>query len=136
MSETMDDMMARLVKEGETHRARLIPQDPPSAMSRHDLLEAAKAATADRGLNYGRPEDNFRRIARLWNAHLVNRHAEGFGGDTGMAIPTLDAIDVAQMMALLKIARLEHAPDHMDSVVDLAGYAACLAEIVSQREVG
>jgi Domain of unknown function (DUF6378) len=29
----------------------------------------------------------------------------------------------------LKLARLENQPDHMDSWVDLAGYAACDAEI-------
>jgi hypothetical protein len=33
------------------------------------------------------------------------------------------------MCADLKLARLENQPDHMDSWVDLAGYAACGAEI-------
>lgn len=97
--------------------------------TKRDVLEKAIAAVADRGLNYGKPEDNFRRIARLWNAHLVNRHSDKAGGDTVTALPKLDEIDVALMMALMKIARLDNDPTHLDSIVDLAGYAACLGEI-------
>lgn len=95
-------------------------------VTKQSILDAASAAVADRGLNYGKPEDNFTRIAKLWNAHLGNRYFEGFGGDTTVALPTLDASDVAMMMILMKVARLEHMPSHMDSVVDIAGYAACL----------
>ena len=36
---------------------------------------------------------------------------------------------VALMMALLKVARLIKSPEHLDSWVDLAGYAACGGEI-------
>jgi hypothetical protein len=32
------------------------------------------------------------------------------------------------MLALLKIARLKNSPNHRDSWVDIAGYAACGAE--------
>lgn len=45
-------------------------------MKKAELLEIAKAAVADRGLNYGRPEDNFARIAALWTQHLRNRYSE------------------------------------------------------------
>jgi hypothetical protein len=44
-------------------------------------------------------------------------------------MPILKPADVAQMMALMKIARLENDPSHLDSWTDLAGYAACGAEI-------
>jgi hypothetical protein len=98
-------------------------------MTKRRLLETAIEAVADRGLNYGRPEDNFRRIARLWSTHLVNRYGEGFGGDTTVAVPALDEHDVAQMMILMKVARLENSPKHADSAVDIAGYAACIAEL-------
>jgi hypothetical protein len=84
------------------------------------LLDAAKAAVADRGLNYGKPEDNFERIARLWTQHLRNRDQEDV---------VVTAADVATMMVLLKIARLQNDPTHLDSWVDIAGYAACGAEI-------
>lgn len=89
--------------------------------TKREVLDRAIEAVADRGLNYGAPEDNFVRIARLWNAHMHNR---GIGTNV-----SLDATDVATMCALLKIARLQHQPDHMDSWVDLAGYAACGGEI-------
>lgn len=101
----------------------------PERMTKRRLLETAIETVAGRGLNYGRPEDNFLRIARLWNVHLLNRHGEGFGGDTTVALPTLDAIDVALMMDLMKTARLENSPTHMDSWIDKAGYAACGGEI-------
>lgn len=84
--------------------------------TKRDILEAAIVATADRGLNYGSPEDNFTRIARRWQVHFRNRH--------DLEVP-VDAHDVAMMMADLKLARLENKPDHADSWVDLAGYAAC-----------
>jgi hypothetical protein len=37
---------------------------------------------------------------------------------------------VAQMMVLLKMARLMQTPDHRDSVVDMAGYTATYARVV------
>lgn len=94
-------------------------------MEKHELLDAAKAAVSDRGLNYGKPEDNFNRIAALWMVHVENRY------DVSIVF---DATDVALMMALMKIARLQHQSDHKDSWVDLAGYAACGANIAVQDE--
>lgn len=94
-----------------------------TAISKYDLLDLAKAAVADRGLNYGKPEDNFERIAYLWNAHIRNKHR---------LIIELGPTDVAMMCALLKIARLENQPDHLDSWIDLAGYAACGANIACE----
>jgi len=105
------------------------------SMTKRRLLETAIEAVADRGLNYGRPEDNFRRIARLWSTHLVNRYGDGLGVETTVAVPTLDEHDVVQMMILMKIARLENSPTHMDSLVDCAGYAACGGEIAGGASV-
>ena len=87
-------------------------------ITKEALLDAAKGTVADRGLNYGSPEDNFGRIARLWNTHMTNRH-------NGPLTPA----DVAQMMVLMKVARLENTPAHLDSWTDIAGYAACGANI-------
>lgn len=98
-------------------------------VSKRETLEKAIAATADRGINYGRPEDNFDRIAQLWTVHLRNRYAGGYGGDTTISTPIITPDDVSMMMALMKIARLQNDPTHLDSWVDLAGYAACGAEI-------
>jgi hypothetical protein len=93
-------------------------------MQRATVLSEAGQAVADRGLNYGSPEDNFARIARLWNAHLNNVLA--------FPIPepwALKPSDVALMMAQVKMARLANDPTHADSWVDIAGYAACGGEV-------
>jgi hypothetical protein len=83
------------------------------------LLDEAAETLEARGKPYGGAEDNFERIARLWSAHLVNRYNDYLGN------LTLDRKDVAIMMILLKTARLANDPEHRDSWVDIAGYAAC-----------
>lgn len=85
------------------------------------ILDLAKQAVGDRGLNYGKPEENFDRIANLWNAYLLNKQDKA-----------LYAEDVACMMILLKVARLQNCPHHKDSIVDVAGYAACLGEMINE----
>jgi hypothetical protein len=42
-------------------------------------------------------------------------------------------VDVAMMMALLKIARIQSGTATEDSFVDLAGYAACGGEIATDN---
>lgn len=94
-------------------------------MNKAELLDLAKEAVAGRGLNYGKPEANFERIALRWSAHLKNAY------DIDIAIMPSS---VAIMCADIKIARLENTPGHLDSWVDIAGYAACGAEItVSEK---
>ena len=94
-------------------------------MNRLECLEAASDAVSRRPDQYGPPEENFERIANLWRAHLTNK----WGREV-----YLDATDVALMMALLKVARLECNPHHADSWVDLAGYAATGAEVADDLE--
>lgn len=88
-----------------------------------ELLDMARATVADRGAHYGAPSENFERIAARWRAHIKN----AFGVD----VP-LTAINVAVMHADVKLARLEHEPEHLDSWVDVAGYAACGADIATE----
>lgn len=87
----------------------------------HVLDEAKKCVLQDRNSTYGKPEDNFRRIAELWTAYLNIRPKDANAPIT----PT----DVAQMMVLMKMARLSHNPTHKDSWVDGIGYLACGAGI-------
>lgn len=90
-------------------------------MNRKETLEKAMACVlGQREQDHGTPEDNFGRIARLWCAYL------------GVEI---NSCDVAMMMALLKIARIAGGSATEDSFVDLAGYAACGAEISNKTEV-
>lgn len=83
-------------------------------MNRLDTLKAAaECVCGSREEDYGSPEDNFAVIAALWTAY------------TGTDVTPKD---VAMMMALLKIARAK-AGSKPDTYIDLAGYAACGAEI-------
>lgn len=89
-------------------------------MKRKETLEKAIACVCgQREQDYGSPEDNFRIIAQLWTAY------------TGYPF---DSKDVAMMMALLKIARIASGTATEDSFVDLAGYAACGAEIATKEK--
>ena len=86
-------------------------------MTRKDILEnAARCVSGQREQDYGKPENSFNLIAGLWSNYL------------GVQV---SALDVAMLMSLLKIARIRRGPDHLDSFVDLAGYAACAGEIAS-----
>lgn len=83
-------------------------------MNRLDTLKAAaECVCGSREEDYGSPENNFAVIAGLWTAY------------TGTDVTPKD---VAMMMALLKIARAK-AGSKPDTYIDLAGYAACGAEI-------
>jgi hypothetical protein len=77
------------------------------------LTEAARIVSSDRNRSYGEPEANLGRIADLWTV-LFGRK--------------VTARQVAWAMALVKIAREVNAP-HPDNPVDVAGYAACAAEL-------
>jgi hypothetical protein len=88
-----------------------------------EILEEAIAVVGGRGKSYGRPEDNFLRIARRWQVHLLNRH--------GIDVP-IDPADVAMMMIDMKQARLENDPGHHDSWVDVCGYGACGGELAAR----
>ena len=89
-------------------------------MTRPEVLDMAKKMVCgQREQDYGSPEDNFTQIARLWSAYLNFR---------------VRPLDVALMMALLKIARISTGTATEDSFVDLAGYAACGAEIAAPKE--
>lgn len=89
------------------------------------LAEAEKVVNGPRAQFYGPPVVNFKRIADLWDAWLVGRP------DRSAPISTYD---VAYMMILMKLARLQHQPYHRDSVVDIAGYAGCAEKLA--RDLG
>lgn len=87
-------------------------------MTRSEILEAArKCVCGEREQDYGTPENNFKRISDLWSAYMGIQFSE---------------VDVAMMMALLKVARIKTGTGTDDSFVDLAGYAACAGEITEE----
>ena len=92
-------------------------------MTRKEILATAeKCVNGERQEQYGTPEDNFRTIAEFWQIYLSKKPQ-----------PTsIDAHDVAVMMALLKIARIASGQIKDDNYIDLAGYAACAGEIATE----
>lgn len=84
-------------------------------MKRENVLNKAKECVCgQRELDYGTPENNFGMIAKLWSEYIGTE---------------ITAVDVAVMMILLKTARIKNGGGSGDSFVDIAGYAACAAEI-------
>ena len=91
----------------------LIRKEKEKKMTREEIL--AKATMIVEGQREGDEgaEDTFELIAALWGAYLDY-----------VITPT----DVCMMMALLKIARVKCGRSVGDSLVDIAGYAACAAD--------
>ncbi len=88
-------------------------------MTRKEILDTATShVTKDRAATHGEAEDSFGLIGSLWGVYLNH---------------PVSAYDVALMMALLKIARARMNPDHLDSVIDGAGYLACAGELASKN---
>ena len=108
----------------EPQKVPVFAEVPVQHTPREQLLrEAIQITTSDRNKHYGNPEDNFNNIANFWNLYLGNA---GKLREDSM----LCGIDVAHMMVLMKMARLSTNPLHRDSILDVAGYAACAADFV------
>jgi len=93
------------------------------------LNEVMEIVHKDRNANYGNPENNFQQIADLWNAYWTARNKNMYRGQGEPPQLLFTSHDVAIMNMMIKIARLAKNPQHHDSVVDIAGYAACLADV-------
>lgn len=78
------------------------------------ILAQAQAAVLNREPLYGPARQNFDLIAKRWSLVV------GVG---------VTPEQVALMLIDLKLARLSHDPTHVDSIIDVAGYAACLDAI-------
>lgn len=90
-------------------------------LTRKEILQKVEQIVCqDREKQYGSPEDNFTKIAKLWNAYR--------GTDD------ITPADVAVMMALLKIARISSGEYKEDSWIDLVGYAICGGAIASMED--
>ena len=83
-------------------------------MNAEAFLEHAADLVTRRRREYGEPVHLFEQIAKRWSLTL--------GVKVSPAQVVLCLIDV-------KMARLARNPKHLDSQVDVAGYAACLREV-------
>ena len=91
-------------------------------MNRFDVLEAATATVAEREDSYGSPKEMFDKAAVMTTLIL-----EGKLKDDAF----VTVADVVLIMALaIKGSRLiQSGGTHVDSQVDLAGYASLLSEV-------
>ena len=83
-------------------------------MNGPELLEHAAGVINRRRREYGEPVELFEHVARRWSLTL--------GTKVSPAQVVLCLID-------LKLTRLARDAKHLDSVVDVAGYAAVLREV-------
>jgi hypothetical protein len=83
-------------------------------MNGPELLEHAAGVVTRRRREYGEPAAVFEAVAKRWS--LV------FGIEVTAAQVVIALLD-------LKLARLARDPKHLDSQVDVAGYAAVLREV-------
>jgi hypothetical protein len=81
------------------------------------LLETAKATIGARRKTYGPCREHFAKTVAAVNAIFADK----------LRAPLTEA-DWAQIMILDKLARHQGTAKSSDTPVDLAGYAACLAE--------
>jgi hypothetical protein len=89
----------------------------PTTLRVEALREAARIISGERNKQYGGPEENFERIAKIWE--II------FG------IPVSNE-DVAMAMVAVKVARYASKSGYQpDTWVDIAGYAACGYEVGS-----
>lgn len=94
------------------------PALPPLYNRSGILEEASNLISGERHEEYGDAKGNFEKIAGYWNAHL------------GL-VNFISAQDVAAMMVLLKVSRLQGEEPQIDTYIDICGYAAIGGEIAS-----
>jgi hypothetical protein len=101
----------------------LLPKKSGTEYRREVLKQVEGCVCRDRQNSYGDAEDNFENIAAYWTLWLHQR---------GLLPPDkkIDALDVAQMSALIKTARKTANLYHEDNWVDGAGYEVCGGGIV------
>ena len=83
-------------------------------MNAEAFLEHAAGLVTRRRREYGEPVNLFEHIATRWSLTLGTK---------------VSPAQVALCLIDLKLARLARDPKHLDSQVDVAGYAACLREV-------
>jgi hypothetical protein len=83
-------------------------------MNGPELLEHAAGLVSRRRWEYGEPIDVFEAVAKRWSLVLGTK---------------VTAAQVVIALLDLKLVRLTRDPQHLDSIVDVAGYAAVLREL-------
>lgn len=127
-NEEFQKARADRVKPAQEHQERRTAEiraehaPPPGKLRQGVLDRAAKLVNGDRDKQYGEPKQNFARAADVLNGL-------GYSGPGGRRlVPS----DVAKINIGLKLARSSHG-DTLDTIDDVAGYAACWGEVFEQE---
>lgn len=103
----------------------IVPDEAPQSQPHHPAprevaIETARALiTGDRHRAYGPAERNLQSIADLWSFYM----------DT-----EIDAVQAANMMALMKIARMKTDAKKEDNYFDAIGYLAIAYELAQSND--
>ena len=99
-------------------------REESEAMTKSEFLDEVKRIVAEREGQHGKPGDTFKAIAAAWSAYLA----------AVVGVPVmLREEDVTMMMVELKVHRFAGGQGtHMDTLLDIAGYAACAGELASR----
>lgn len=93
------------------------------------LTKASELVGGARDQEHGDKFTNFNCIAAVWNGYLLARTVSNKPF-------ALSAVDVGNMMELLKVARRLSGAHNADDYVDAAGYAGCAGEIAGGKGDG
>ena len=90
-------------------------------MNGEQLLQRSLQIFEERRTNYGLAKHHFREVARRWSLILNCQ---------------ITPQQVVMCLIELKLARLKENPVHLDSIIDIAGYAAVMAEVLPESNQG
>ncbi len=93
-------------------------REPPPRGATEQFDAAIAKVTDERGKVYGHPADDFAKVAHM--AQAIEDCAD-------------PRIKHALYMILVKVARLAETPDHVDSWIDVAGYARTGVMILDRK---
>ena len=90
-------------------------------MNGEQLLQRSLQIFEERRANYGLAKHHFCDVARRWSLILNCQ---------------ITPQQVVACLIELKLARLKENPTHLDSIIDIAGYAAVMVEVLPDSEQG
>mgnify|MGYP000925734098 FL=1 len=120
---TPDEVWEQIIKVAPPTTGGVLAEEA-QLMSKADFLDRVKSIVAEREGQHGKPAETFKAIAAAWSAYLT----------AIVGVPVmLREEDVAMMMVELKVQRFAGGQGtHMDTLLDIAGYAACAGELASR----
>jgi len=90
-------------------------------MNGEQLLQRSLQVFEERRAHYGLAKHHFREVAKRWSLVLNSQ---------------VTPQQVVMCLIELKLARLKENPTHLDSIIDIAGYAAVMAEVLPESNQG